>query len=187
MGEPAAGVSYEEYLQRREASEVKLEFVDGVVYAMTGGTVEHARLSANVVGELRNAIGRGHCAVFSGDLAIRVDETNRTTYADAVVICGSDRVSEIDHNAITNPTIIVEVLSPSTEASDRGEKFRHYQRLESLQEYVLITQGEPTVEVFQRQGNAWLLQTYGAGESLELPSQGVTIEVDAIYADSRAS
>ncbi|MBO6940393.1 MAG: Uma2 family endonuclease [Deltaproteobacteria bacterium] len=185
MGEPVERISYAEYLERREASEVRLEWLDGVVYAMSGGTVEHARLSAAAVGELRTALRAHGCAVFSADLAIRVEATDRTTYADAVVVCGPETVSPSDQHAVTNPTIIVEVLSPSTEASDRGEKFRHYQRLESLREYVLISQGDPTIEVFERQGNAWLLRTYGAGDSFVLSSQDVEISVDAIYADAR--
>ena len=185
MGEPASRVPYEEYLRRLEVSEVKLEYVNGVVYAMTGGTPVHARLSVNVAAELRSALADKGCAVYSSDLAVRVEATDRTTFADAVVICGPESVSPVDRHAITNPTILVEVLSPSTEASDRGEKFRHYQALESLREYVLVSQSEPRVEIFHRDGTAWILRSYGAGESFELPSQGVTLEVDAIYADPR--
>jgi len=183
MGEPIQRVSYAEYLRRLEASDVKLEFSDGLVYAMSGGTIEHARLSASVVAQLHSALSGKGCTVYSSDLAIRIDETDRTTFADAVVVCGPVAASDVDRNAITNPTIIVEVLSPSTEASDRGEKFRHYQRLESLREYVLVSQHEPRVEVFRRDGNAWILRSYGPGESFELHSEGTTLGVDAIYAD----
>jgi Uma2 family endonuclease len=102
-----------------------------------------------------------------------------------VVICGSEIISSIDPDAVTNPTVIVEVLSPSTEASDRGEKWRHYQRIDSLREYVLVSQGEPYVEVFRRDGDEWVLRTATAGKMLELPSQGVRIAVDDIYADPR--
>ena len=185
MGEAVQKVSYEEYIAMLEASDVKLEFVDGIVYAMSGGTAEHARLSMSIGAELRAALRGSPCAVYSSDLKMRVDATNRTTFADAVVVCGPEKFSEVDRLAITNPTVIVEVLSPSTEASDRGDKWRHYQRLASLQEYVLVSQGEPYIEVYDRGEDGWRLRTYTSGGSIELPSRGVTLSVDAIYEDPR--
>lgn len=185
MGDPAQLSSYAEYLALEATSDERLEFVDGAVFAMAGGTPEHARLSAAIISELRIALADKGCAVFGSDLKIRVEATNRSTYADAAVICGPERVSELDPNAVTNPTVIVEVLSPSTEAADRGDKWHHYQRLESLREYVLISQREPCVEVFRREGDEWVLRTSIAGQELELPSSGVRLAVDAIYADPR--
>ncbi|KIG17085.1 hypothetical protein DB30_03682 [Enhygromyxa salina] len=181
MGEPA---TYAEYLALEADSEVRLEFVDGSVYAMAGGTPEHARLAMAIGAELRVVLRAKGCAVYSSDLKLRIDATNRSTYADVAVVCGDERHADIDPNAVTNPTIIVEVLSPSTEAADRGEEWRHYQRLPSLREYVLISQDEPYVEVFRR--DEWILRTSVAGGVLELPSHGVSIAVDAIYADPRA-
>lgn len=186
MGEPAPRVTYAEYLALEANSEVRLEFVDGLVYAMAGGTPEHARLSMAIGAELRTALRDRGCVAYSSDLKLRIDATDRSTYADAVVICGPERYSELDPNAVTNPTIIVEVLSPSTEAADRGEKWRHYQHLASLREYVLVSQGEPYVEVFRREGDEWILRTSVAGGVVELPSQGVSIAVDAIYVDPRS-
>jgi Uma2 family endonuclease len=185
MALPAPRSTYAEYLEIEASSELRHEFVDGVVYAMAGGTPEHARLLMAVGAELRSALGSKGCAVYGSELKIRVEATNRSTYADVVVICGPERLSAIDRNAVINPTVIVEVLSPSTEASDRGEKWRHYQRIDSLREYVLVSQGEPYVEVFRRDGDEWVLRTATAGQMLELPSQGVRIPVDAIYADPR--
>src|SRR5690606_808130 len=167
--------------------EQRYEFVDGAVYAMAGGTPEHARLAMTLGAQLLAALGPKGCAVYGSNLKIRIDATNRSTYADVVVVCGPEQTSEIDPNAITNPTVIVEVLSPSTEASDRGEKWRHYQRIASLREYVLVSQGSPYVEVFRRDGDEWVLRTTTAGQLLELPSQGVQVPVDAIYADPRRS
>tara|TARA_B100001750_G_scaffold119664_1_gene94922 strand:- start:3105 stop:3677 length:573 start_codon:yes stop_codon:yes gene_type:complete len=187
MGEAVERASYDEYLRRLAASESKLEFVDGVIYAMTGGTPTHARLAASVTAALHRALAGSDCAVYSSDLAIRVEATNRTTFADAVVVCGPELASSSDPNAITNPSIVVEVLSPSTEASDRGEKFRHYQQLPSLREYVLVSQDEPRLEIFRRDGNAWILRSYGPGEHAELESQGVTLPIDELYADRRSS
>ncbi len=187
MGEAATQATYAEYLALEAESEARLEFVDGAVYAMAGGTPEHARLAMAIGAELRVVLRAKGCAVYSSDLKLRVDATNRSTYADVAVVCGDERHSDIDPNTVTNPTIIVEVLSPSTEAADRGEKWRHYQRLPSLREYVLISQGEPYVEVFRREGAEWILRTSVAGGQLELPSRGVSIAVDAIYADPRSA
>lgn len=185
MALPAPRSTYAEYLELEASSEERHEFVDGFIYAMAGGTPEHSRVAIALAAELRSALATHGCAVYGSDLKIRIEATNRSTYADAVVICGPDRKSAIDPNAIVNPTIIVEVLSPSTEASDRGDKWRHYQRLDSLREYVLVSQSEPYVEVFRRNGDEWVLRTATAGQMIELPSQGIQIPVDAIYADPR--
>jgi Uma2 family endonuclease len=146
---------------------------------------EHARLAAAVTAELRTALAATNCAVFSSDLEIRIDASNRSICADVVVICGLEIHSDIEPDAIINPTIIVEVVSPATEASDRGEKWKHYQRLATLREYVLVSQDSPCIEVFRRVGDEWVLRTATAGQMFELPSQGVSIPVDAIYADPR--
>jgi Uma2 family endonuclease len=185
MAEPARRSTYAEYLELEASSGQRYEFIDGAVYAMAGGTPEHARLMAAVTIALGNALADKPCAVFSSELKIRIDATNRSTYADVVVICGADVHSDIDRNAITNPTVIVEILSTSTEASDRGEKWGHYQLLQSLREYVLVSQDSPRIEVFRRVGDEWVLRTATAGQMFELPSQGVRIPVDAIYADPR--
>jgi Uma2 family endonuclease len=185
MALAAQQLTYAEYLELEASSEQRYEFVDGVVYAMAGGIPEHARLAMSLGAALLGALRSKGCAVYSSDLKLRIEATNRSTYADVVVICGPELTSSIDPNAVTNPTVIVEVLSPSTEASDRGEKWRHYQRLPSLREYVLVSPGEPYVEVFRRDGDEWVLRTATAGQMLELPSQGVRIAVDDIYADPR--
>jgi Uma2 family endonuclease len=138
-----------------------------------------------VTAELFTALRPKACTVYGCGLRIRIDATNRSTYADAVVVCGSPRTSAIDPDAVVNPTIIVEIFSPSTEASDRGDKFRHYQHLDSLREYVLVSEREPHIEVFRRDGDEWVLRTATAGQVVELPSHGARIAVDAIYADPR--
>ncbi len=186
MGDPVAHSSYAEYLALEAESEQRHEFIDGVVYAMAGGIPEHSRLSVAIASELRAALAGQGCAVYGSDLKLRIEATNRTTYADAVVVYGPESVSAIDPNAITNPTVIVEVLSPSTEASDRGDKWRHYQRLASLCEYVLVSQGDPYVEVFRREGDVWVLRTFVAGQMIELASLGKRVSVDAIYSDPRS-
>jgi Uma2 family endonuclease len=177
--------TYAEYLELEASSEQRHEFVDGAIRAMADSTPEHSRLAAAVGAEIGFALTASDCAVYSCSLRLRIEATNRSTYADVVVVCGPPRTSAIDPDAVINPTMIVEVLSPSSEASDRGDKWRHYQRLDSLREYVLISQDEPYVEVFRRRGDEWVLRTATAGQMVELPSQGVRIAVDAIYADPR--
>jgi len=185
MGDAAPHSSYEDYLALEATSELRLEFVDGTIYAIAGGTPEHARLAVAIASELRTALADQGCAVYGSDLKVRIDATNRTTYADVVVICGPEIVSAIDPNAVTNPSVLVEVLSPSTEAADRGDKWRHYQHLRSLREYILVSQGDPYIEVFRREGEEWVLRTFRAGQRLVLPSRGIELSVDAIYADPR--
>jgi Uma2 family endonuclease len=128
----------------------------------------------------------GASAAFTSDLRVHVPATGRSTYPDVTVVCDERKTAEVDPDAITNPTVIVEVLSPTTEASDRGEKFAHYRRLEALQEYVLVPQETQRVEVYRRQGDIWALRDYGPGDRVELASLDVTLSVDAFYADPLA-
>lgn len=188
MTEPAlAMTSYADYLAMERESGLKHEYLDGVVRAMAGGTIEHSRLASRFDHLLRMALAGRPCEAFSSDAKIRIDASNRSTYPDLSVVCGRLERSEQDPEAITNPIVLVEVLSESTEAYDRGEKFRHYRRLTSLREYVLVSQHEPLVEVFARDGDAWRVYDYGPGDTIQLPSVGASIAVDALYADPLTS
>jgi Uma2 family endonuclease len=177
-------VTYADYLAAERASAAKHEYLRGEVIAMAGGTPEHGRLAAAVIGELRNAL-RGHpCAPFSSDVRVRILATDRTTYPDVSVVCGVLERAPDDPDAITNPTVLVEVLSDSTEADDRGDKFAHYRRIPSLRDYVLVSQRARRIEVFHRDaGGGWLLSEAGPGEEVRLESLDVALGVDAIYAD----
>jgi len=186
VGVPAQRVSYAEYLAFERDAETKHEFIDGAVVAMAGGTPEHSRLAMNVGVALANALRGRRCSAFSSDLRVHVPATGRSTYPDVTVVCDERRTAEVDPDAIINPTLIVEVLSPTTEARDRGEKFSHYRRLESLREYVLVSQDDVRIEVFRRQGDIWALRDYGPGQSVELASLDVRLEVDVIYDDPLA-
>lgn len=117
---------------------------------------------------------------------VRVDETDRTTYPDASVVCGPRQTSPRDRHAVTNPVVLVEVFSSETERDDRGEKFAHYRRLASLDEYVLVSQEVPRIEVFQRTPDGWMLREAAAGDRLTLRSIDVVPDVDAIYLDPPA-
>ena len=186
---PVAKVtSYADYLELERNSDEKHEYYGGEIYAMAGGTSEHARLQATFGRALGNALeqAKKRCSVFSSDLRIRVDESDRTFYPDLSVICGKRQVSIDDTLALTNPVVIVEVLSESTERNDRGEKFRQYRLLPSLEEYVLVNTDSKHIEVFRRTSEGWVLNDVRAGEELVLRSLDVRIAVDAIYFDPTA-
>lgn len=192
MGEPAVQphVSYADYLELEAKSATKHEWLDGVVYDMAGGTLEHAGLAAAVIRRLGNQLEGKPCRVFTADLKIRVLATGLCTYPDVSVICGRPQMDpESSGNVVTNPTVLVEVLSDSTEAYDRGEKFAHYRRIPSLREYVLVGQKTPLIEVFRKnEAGLWVLVAEaGAGEAAALESVGCTLAVDDVYADPLAS
>jgi Uma2 family endonuclease len=181
--DPVQLVPYEEYLARERASATKHEFIDGSVYARAGGSPEHARLQVRVSAALSAALGKRPCAVFSSDLRVHIAQTRRSTYPDVTVVCGPLERAKDDPDAVTNPTVIIEVLSDGTERSDRGEKFAHYRRLSSLREYVLVAQDQPLVEVFRREPQGWVLTEFGPGQTLRLTSLDVSLEVDELYFD----
>lgn len=185
---PGDHMTYPEYVAREATSDVKHEFVRGEVFAMAGGTIEHARLSTAVAVELGNALRGRRCAVYGSDLRIRVRATDLATelctYPDVSVVCQQAEALPDDPHAIVNPTVIVEVLSDSTEAYDRGAKAAHYRRLASLREYVLVNQHERRIEVYHRnERGLWELSEAGPGERIALPSLDVALAVDAVYAD----
>lgn len=179
-------MTYADYLELERSSDVKHEYLRGEVIAMAGGTPEHARLAANVIGELRAALRGRPCVVFTSDARVQIEATDRATYPDVTVICDRLAHAADDPDALTNPVLIVEVLSDQTEADDRGEKFAHYRRLPSLREYVLVSQRTTRIEVYRRQGAAWVFSEAGAGQTLALESLGVTLAVDEIYRDPLA-
>jgi Uma2 family endonuclease len=187
MADPASKpyVSYAEYLVLDEKSPTKLEWLDGVVYDMSGATPTHARLTAAVIGKLDRQLEGKRCCVFSADLKIRVLATGLATYPDVTVMCGTFETDPENPNAATNPKLIVEVLSDSTEAYDRGEKFAHYRRIPSLMEYVLVSQKKTRIEVWRRNAaGKWELGEEAlAGQTAQLASIECTLSVDEIYAN----
>ena len=176
-------MTYPEYLEFERSSAVKHEYLRGEIFAMAGGRPEHSRLAANVIGELRTAPHGRPCAVFTSDARVRIEATDRATYPDVSVVCGRLESAPDDPDAITNPVVIVEVLSDATEADDRGEKFAHYRRLASLREYLLVSQRARRLEVYRRRDDRWLLEEAGAGAVLHLESVDAALVVDEIYRD----
>jgi Uma2 family endonuclease len=184
-------MTYAEYLAFEERSDVKHEFHDGDVYealSMSGGTLEHARLASAFGRELGVALAGRPCAVFSADGRIRVAEGRFSGYPDLSVVCGHIERAVDDPQGLANPVVIAEILSDSTEAFDRGDKFRRYRRLASLREYVLVSQREPYIEVHRRNdAGEWVLHEAAAGQKLALMSLDVALDVDAIYRDPFAA
>lgn len=177
-------ISYADYVKSESAGETKHEYVNGAVYAMAGGTPEHGALAAAWIRHLGNALQGRPCRVFTSDVRVTVSETGLSTYPDLMVVCGRLDTHPDDRLAIVNPVVIVKVLSDSTEAWDRGEKAAHYRKLPTLQEYVLVSQHRPHIEVHRRTARGtWEIVEARAAETIELPSIGVSIDVDAIYED----
>jgi len=174
--------TFGDYLSVEEMSPaVKHEFVDGEILAMAGGTIEHAGLSsainALVVGQLRGT----PCRAYSSDLRIRIREANVGTYADTAVVCDPVERDPDSPTHATNPRVVVEVLSPSTEDYDRNEKRLYYQMLPSLREYVLVAQDRRRLEVWRRDGGTWVHSIYEAGVKVPLRSISVELDVNEIY------
>lgn len=185
-------VSFEDYLTSEvPESDTKHEWCDGVVYAMSRGTPEHGRLTMRIGRILGNVLGSA-CEVYSPDTMLYVEAARLATYADAFVVCGALETKVVRRNgrslgeAVTNPTIVVEVLSEATERYDRDGKFQAYKALPSLSEYVLIAQDERRVEVYRRgQDGGWSCESGGAGEGVTI--HGVRIAVDDVYASAGSS
>jgi Uma2 family endonuclease len=185
---PGEHMSYAKYLAQEATSDVRHEFLGGEVFAMAGGTPEHAALAAAVLMELGTVLRGKRCRVYTSGLRVRVLATDLTTelstYPDVTVVCDQVETRPDDPDAVVNPVVLVEVLSDSTEAYDRGAKAAHYRRIPSLREYVLVSQHEPLIEVYRRNERGhWELVESRSGMQVELASLGVSLDVDVIYAN----
>ena len=183
---PTPRYSFADYLALEEQSTVRHEYVDGLILAMAGGTPEHAALSAAVIARLSGGLAGRPCRVFSSDLRLRVLATGLATYPDAAVVCGHLETDPESALTVTNPVVIVEVLSPTTERYDRGEKLEHYKQIPSLREVVLLAHDRPEVEVHRRDGDDWTVERVGSDEVAVLRSVGVELHVGDLYVDPLA-
>lgn len=183
--QPKPHYSFDDYLSaERESRDVKHEYVAGHVYAMTGASYNHNVITLNLARDLGNQLASGPCIVMASDMRIRVDAADAGKYPDIVVLCDPPAFYDERNDVLTNPILLVEVLSPSTEGYDRGGKFAIYRNLDSLHQYVLVAQDRVAVDVFTRQSdNRWLLDSYvGRDEVLELDSIGCKVRLSDIYA-----
>lgn len=172
--------SYEDYLRSLEHSELKLEYCDGVIYAMAGGTPAHAQLSASAIAALARVLPRT-CRLATSDLKVRVEASDLSTFPDASVVCGPLATSPIDANAITNPTVLVEVTSKSTEDYDRGDKLSHYKQLPSLQAVLIVSHRTRRITRIARGAGGWEEHEFRGGEQVVLASPAVSFALDDVY------
>jgi Uma2 family endonuclease len=170
--------TYAEYLALEASSNVKHEFLGGQIYAMAGGTPEHAALAAAVIGLLFPQLRDRGCRAYDADLRVRT-RSGLATYPDVAVICGPTERDETDHQAVTNPALIIEVLSRSTEEYDAGDKFEHYKTLPSLRQYVLVHR-ERSLEVWTLGEDGWQQTILREGQTAELLI-GARLDVRELY------
>jgi Uma2 family endonuclease len=174
-------ISPEEYLQiDRASADVKYEYMDGQMYAMSEGTVNHAEIALNLIIALREHLGSGPCHAFSSDVRVQVAE-EKYYYPDVTVSCNPEDWQQGINDIVRTPRLVVEILSPSTESFDRGKKFRTYQACPSIEEYVLIRTAYQEVEIFNRQGDIWTYRRFEPGQEVELLSIGLAIPLAALY------
>jgi Uma2 family endonuclease len=172
--------TYGEYVNLEEESSIRHEYLDGEIYAMAGGTPDHAALAAAIIGLLRGAIPAS-CRVFTSDLRIRTS-TGLSTYPAAAVVCGKTARAADDPIAVTNPCVLVEVTSPSTEDYDRGEKLRHYQSVPSVRDIVIVSHREALLTIHRRDNSDhWSTIEARTGDSVELASVTAQLTVEDIY------
>jgi Uma2 family endonuclease len=172
--------TYAEYVALERFSNVRHEYLDGQIYAMAGGTPEHAALTAALTVLLAGELRGNPCRGYSADVRIRT-RSGLSTYPDLAVVCGDEQRDAEDRQAITNPTLIAEVLSRSTAEYDRGQKFEHYKSLASLREYILVSQTERQIEVWTRSDDdGWQRKTVRDGETAQLVI-GTTLSVRELY------
>lgn len=175
-------LSPDEYLQMEVDSSVKQEYIDGQIYAMVGASDPHVTIAGNLFALLRNHVRGSGCRVYIADMKARIESLNRFYYPDVMVTCDPRDRETLLYKRF--PCLIVEVLSDSTEAFDRGDKFADYQTLESLQEYVLVNTKRQRVECLRRnEAGLWVLQFYTSQDSLQLKSIEFETTLAALYED----
>lgn len=172
----------EDYLAGEQNATIKHEYHDGEVYAMAGASESHNLITGNLYSQLRSHLRGSPCQIFFADIKVQIESQNRFYYPDLLVTCDlRDRETRYYKK---HPKLVIEILSDSTEAFDRGDKFQHYRHLESLEEYVLVSQTHPSVDVFRRTGDrTWRFQSYGADETVCFASLEFECAIATIYED----
>ena len=180
---PTTFITPEQYLEIERRAEFKSEYFQGEMFAMSGGRQAHNRLAFNFSVEVGSQLRGGPCRGYNSDMRVHIPATGLYTYPDVVVACGQPQFLDAVQDTLLNPTLIVEVLSPSTEAYNRGRKFEHYRSLDSLREYLLISSERISVDLFTRQADGkWLLSSADRMDaSLDLQSIGATLALAGLY------
>lgn len=176
-------VNAADYLARERQVETRSEYLNGCIYAMGGASRSHNRVTFNLARRLGNQLDRSPCEAFVNDMRVKVSPTGLYTYPNVVVACGEPRFEDQHVDTLLNPTVIIEVLSDSTAAYDRGDKFAHYRTLESLSDYLLVAQDKPRIEHYRRQADGqWLYSaTDGLEARIEIPTIACTLHLAEVY------
>ena len=179
---PTPRITEEDYLRLERAAETKSEFVDGEIFAMSGGSLPHGMLAIRWGAEISAKLRGRNCSVYSSDVKIRTHRTGSYVYPDISVVCGKPQTHRNADDILTNPTVVIEVLSPSTERFDRGKKFGLYREIPSLQDYLLVHADAVLVEHYSRQPESWLFrESSGVESSVHLASIDCTVALKDVY------
>lgn len=171
-----------EYLAWERKQPFKNEYYNGQIVAMSGASRSHNRITVDITIQLGNQLMNSACEVFASEMRVRTSPEISYFYPDVIVVCGEPRFEDDTFDTLLNPMLVIEVLSPSTAAFDRGEKFEHYKQIASLQEYILVSQNNVRVEHYRRQGSQWIHNTFEHLEDmLPLASIECTLPLRAIY------
>jgi Uma2 family endonuclease len=181
--QPQPRYTPEEYLALERKAEYRSEYFAGEIFAMSGASEHHNLIVGNVFAALHTQFRNRPCRVYASDMRVKVSPTGLYTYPDVVAVCGAPRFDDEQKDTLLNPAVIIEVLSPSTEAYDRGDKFGHYRKLESLTEYVLIAQEKIHIERYVRQAdNQWLFsEASDPSDAIRLPTIDCLLVLAEVY------
>lgn len=177
------GMTVEEYLAFEEKSEEKHEFYGGEVFAMAGAGLNHNVIAGNCIADINHFLRGKDCIVTPGDLRIQIESLNLFTYPDISIICGKPEFYQNRKDSVTNPVVLIEVISPSTDDYDHNKKFAFYRLIPSLQEYILISSTDIHVEIYRKQSTfKWEFTEYRtAAELFTIESVGLTLQVADLY------
>jgi Uma2 family endonuclease len=180
---PKTNITPQEYLERERKAEIKSEFLDGEMFAISGVTPQHSRIVVNITGDLNNQFADHPCEVHGPNMRVKVSPTGLYTYPDVVAVCGEPQFDDSVLDTLINPNLMIEVLSDSTESYDRGKKFAHYRTIDSLREYVLVSQNECRLERFAKQddGNWLYSECTNPDGSIELISVACRLSAARVY------
>jgi len=181
--QPKKNYTEAEYLELERAAEFKSEFYKGEIFAMSGASLQHILIVSNIVASLHQQLKNKKCSVYANDLRIAVKKNTLYTYPDVIVVCGEPELLDDKKDTVTNPKIIIEVLSKSTEQYDRVKKFELYRELDSLEEYLLVSQNEFRVEQFTKQNSLqWLFsEVTKKTDSIKIQTIEAELSVEDIY------
>ena len=179
-----APLSIEDWIRLEQENDTKYEYYNGEIFAMAGGSFNHNSICKNVTRTVENAlIANGdRCTFHNSEMKLELAEASRYVYTDGVITCGDDNIVSETNGMIANPTVIIEVLSPTSEADDRGRKWHAYRRLATLQHYLLISQQRPSIELYSRRGDLWLFRELTElSDVIVLDKVGIEISLADLY------